>query len=418
MHDRYAPWFVLCLAMTAVSMTSRSTDAQDRPPAPVRAAAAVAREVAAGQTFVATVRPLRRAVVGSAVAGRVVELLAEEGERVEESQQLAQLLTKTIELELQAAEATLELRRQQLAELENGSRPGEIAQAKAKMLAAEATMQYRAARRRRLEDLRRNSRAITEDEIDAAIAEAAASEQNYYDQQSAYDLAVEGARTERIAQATAQVAMQAAEVERIKDRIKKYTIRSRFAGYVVEEFVEAGAWVQTGDPVMEVVALDEVEVVAYVTESHVPNVRLGSEVRVEAPALPDRIFTGEVAAIIPQADTQARTFPVKIRVKNEIGPAGPLIKAGMVARVALPTGRPQEAVLVPKDALVLGGAQPVVYVVVGTGDAQTVQPRPVRLGVAAGGSIQVEGEIEAGALVVIEGNERLRPGQAVRVLAD
>lgn len=418
MHQPYASQLARCLVAAAICTIARPADAQQRPPAPVRTAAAVAREVASGQMFVATVRPLRRAVVGSAVDGRVVELLAEQGDRVEKSQPLAQLLTNTIELELEAAEATLELRKHQLAELENGSRPGEIAQAKAKMLAAEATMQYRAARRRRLEDLRRSSRAITEDEIDAAIAEAAASEQNYYDLQSAYELAVEGPRAEQIAQATSQVAMQAAEVERIKDRINKYTIRSRFAGYVVKEYVEAGAWVQTGDPALEVVALDEVEVEAYVTESHVPSVRVGSVVRVELPALPDRIFTGEVTAIVPQADPQARTFPVQIRVENEIDDAGPVIKAGMVARVYLPTGSRREAVLVPKDALVLGGSQPVVYVVVDAGNEQIVEPQPVRLGVAEGELIQVVGELEAGTPVVVEGNERLRPGQAVRVLAD
>ena len=56
---------------------------------------------------------------------------------------LAQLLTETIQLEIAAAEAELELRKQQLAELENGTRPEEIEQTKARMMAAEARVQVR-----------------------------------------------------------------------------------------------------------------------------------------------------------------------------------------------------------------------------------------------------------------------------------
>ncbi len=76
------------------------------------------------------------------------------------------------------------------------------------------------------------------------------------------------------------------------------------------------------------------------------------------PHLPDRVFTGRVALIIPEADARARTFPVKVRVENPPEDNGPLLKAGMYARVTLPTGPTQNALLVPKDALVLGGPQP------------------------------------------------------------
>jgi hypothetical protein len=84
----------------------------------------------------------------------------------------------------------------------------------------------------------------------------------------------------------------------------------------------------------------------------------------------------------------------------------------------LPTGEKQNALLVPKDALVLGGPTPVVYVVV-SGDPSNkhdqVAPVPVKLGVAQGDLIQVTGAVVAGQLVVVQGNERLFPGQAVSV---
>jgi hypothetical protein len=101
---------------------------------------------------------------------------------------------------------------------------------------------------------------------------------------------------------------------------------------------------------------------------------------------------------------------------NTITRGDPLIKAGMLSRVTLPTGAVVRARLVPKDALVLGGRQPVVYIVgpdKSDPKKRVVRAVPVRLGVASGSMIQVSGEIRADQLVVVQGNERLRDGQAV-----
>jgi multidrug efflux pump subunit AcrA (membrane-fusion protein) len=90
----------------------------------------------------------------------------------------------------------------------------------------------------------------------------------------------------------------------------------------------------------------------------------------------------------------------------------PLLKAGMYARVTLPTGLRQRALLVPKDALTLGGGpQPIVYVVESGGEGQPGKARsaPVEVGAAVGGLVQVRGQLAAGEMVVVQGNERLRP---------
>jgi HlyD family secretion protein len=387
-------------------------------PALVDVSPVVEQEIAVGQTSVGTVMPSKKAIIGSAVDGRVIEYPHNEGDRVERGETLAQLMTDTIQLETEGAEAELEFRKQELAEMENGTRPEEVEQAKAHMIGAEARMNYVKARRARAESLYDRNQAISQEERDEAVSASIAAEQEYYEAREAYDMAVEGPRKEQIAQARAQVAMQQAIVDRLKDQITKHTIISRFPGYVTAEHTEVGQWVKQGDPVAEVAALDEVEVTAYVVEQHVPFLRIGAAVQVEVPAIPNRTFEGQVTAIVPQADVQARTFPVKIRVKNETTDEGPLLKAGMYARVTLPTGKRQVALLVPKDALVLGGAQPMVYVVdPAAGDAKLgkVRPVPVQVGSAVGRMIQVNAPLQAGQMVVVHGNERLRPGQDIQV---
>ncbi len=382
-------------------------------------ASVVEREVTAGSTFVGTVTPSKRAVIGSAVDGRVIEFPRNEGDRVETGEPLTQLLTKTIELELTAAKAELEFRQQQLAEMENGTRPQEIEQARARMVAAKSRSEFLVARRTRTESAFRINRAASEDELEQATSLATEAEQSYLEAQAAYEMAVEGPRTEAIAQARAQVGVQEAMVDRLHDQITKYTIVSRFAGYVVAEHTEVGQWVKSGDLVAEVVELDTVEIAVQVVEQYIPFVTVGQQVRVDIPSLGERIFAGEVAMIVPQADVRARTFPVKVRLQNEITNAGPLIKSGMLARVTMPTGAKQNALLVPKDALVLGKQTTVVYVVNSsdpTSKQGQVAPVPVELGVAEEDLIQVTGAVVAGQFVVVRGNERLFPGQAVTVV--
>jgi multidrug efflux pump subunit AcrA (membrane-fusion protein) len=88
-----------------------------------------------------------------------------------------------------------------------------------------------------------------------------------------------------------------------------------------------------------------------------------------------------------------------------------LLKAGMYARVMLPTGDKQLALVVPKDALVLRqGSSPVVYVVepaTAEGKPSAVMPVPVQIGVSSGKGIQVTGNLKVGQLVAVEGNERI-----------
>jgi len=145
--------------------------------------------------------------------------------------------------------------------------------------------------------------------------------------------------------------------------------------------------------------------------------------RVEIEALPGRVFTGQVVLIVPQADVRSRSFPVKVRLANEpaggdSSQTGMLIEPGMFARVTLPVGQRDSVTMVPLDALVLGEDKPVVWVITEDPAAPnqgTAAPLPVELGVSYDDLIEVRGPLEPGQLVVVEGNERIRPGQQLAI---
>ena len=74
------------------------------PTGPLTGALAVEREIKAGRTFVGTVEPARRSVVGSEFAGLVVAYLVRDGDHVKEGQELARLRTKLLDLRITAAQ--------------------------------------------------------------------------------------------------------------------------------------------------------------------------------------------------------------------------------------------------------------------------------------------------------------------------
>jgi RND family efflux transporter MFP subunit len=152
-----------------------------------------------------------------------------------------------------------------------------------------------------------------------------------------------------------------------------------------------------------------------VVEDFVANLHTSVEGPVEIPALANEKFIGRVSIINPQADARAHTFPVKIRVANRIENDQPVLKAGMFARVTLAVGKPTPCVVVPKDAVVLGGPSPMVFVAMEVGGKSSVRPIAVKLGPPQGAWIAAIGDLKEGDQVIVEGNERVRPGQEVRV---
>ena len=400
------------LTLSACSAVVAQTEA-----ASVVVARVIQREVNTAMRVVGTVMPVRRSTIGSAVDGRVVEFLVNQGDAVKKGQPLARLRTETLEIELAASRAELDLYEQELLEKVNGSRPEEIAEAKARMRAAKAIVNNARSRLDRVQTLF-ESHATSAVELDDARERALAAQQTFLAAEANSKRVELGPRIEQIAQAQSRVALQTQRVRLIEDRINRFTISTPFDGFIAEEHTDVGEWIQQGDPIVQVVALDEVEVQVNVPAEHAVRLQRGRSVRIEFPELPGDIFTGVVDQVVPTGNVTTRTFPVNIRLKNRLQGCRPLLMAGLLARADLPTGPASRLPLVPKDALVLNGPRRsvlIVELIAPSGTRGHVRVVPVRLGVASGELIQVEADIEAGDLVVVLGNERLVDGQEVVV---
>lgn len=417
-------FLVSMICGTILSATAAAVAAQDAEPAvdakPVVVARVIEAEVKSGQRVIGTVTPLRTSTIGSAVDGRVQAFLVDQGEPIKEGQVLAQLQTETLEIERAASKAELDLAVQRLAELENGSRPEEIAEAEANMKSAKAAVTNAETKLKRVESLAIRN-AASPLELDDAKETAEAARFGLLASEALLARIREGARIETIAQAQAQVELQRQRLNLIEDRIAKSAIKAPFDGFVSAEFTEVGAWISQGDPVVEVIELDEVEIEVQATAEMVVALRKGDVIRVEFPELPNELLTGTIDRIVPMSATRARTFPVHVKLKNRIQQETPMLMAGMLARVDLPAGRRQTLPLVPKDALVLNGDDRSVYVVDRAANNEsaavgTARKVDVDLGVAVDGRIQVRGDVRVGDLVVVVGNERLTPNSQVKIV--
>ncbi len=463
MHRYFRP--LLAVGVVAMACTHALPAGAQQPAAKVAVAKAVARTLPGSSTFVGTVHPARRAVLESAVDGRLVEIV-EDGTYVRKGQPIARMRTGTINIEIAGAQAELALRQNELAEMMAGSRKEEINMARAKFESAQAIHDYAKARYERTKSLYAKGQATSQEEVEQALSAFTAADRAAAAAQAEYDLAVEGPRAEKKLQAKDRVSMQDEILNHLRDRRNKYWVRAYFDGYVVTQHAEVGAWIRQGDPLVELIELDTVEITVNVPEQHIDRVRIGSPAQVRIDAVSPRdAFTGEVLSINPQADLRSRTFAVKVALPNmEAGEAEPAevaavsapaevkntavepskledtpdetpvsagerkqhrFKSGMLAHVTMRLGERQDAILVPKDALVLGGSsvdgQPSYTLYVAAPDkagGYSAQPVPVAIGMFDGDWVEVvsrvPGAVANGTLVVTLGNERLRPMQPIQ----
>jgi HlyD family secretion protein len=374
---------------------------------PVKVATVVERPVAEEVRFIASVEPSVQTTIGAEVAGRVLEMVAREGHRVREGAVLARLDTGPREIQHREALAAVAKAREELEKLRRGSRDEEVAQRAAEAAEQEALLVRAEQDYERARKLARDS-IISVAELQGAESQFRAAQQRHRRAVEALRMAQAGPRREEIAQAEAELAAAEARADRITDEIRRSVIAAPTAGFVVRKRVDIGGWVQPGTPVVDLIALDPAFVTGPVGEREIRRVAVGQSATITVDAYPGATFTGQVTAVVPEANAESRTFPVKVTVPNPDA----RLKAGMFARVAVRAGEARPGLFVPKDAVVRRAGQELLFLV-NSGTARLV---PVETGVEVEDLVQVQGDgLAAGHTVVTLGNEFLQPGMKVKV---
>jgi RND family efflux transporter MFP subunit len=159
-------------------------------------------------------------------------------------------------------------------------------------------------------------------------------------------------------------------------------------------------------PLVTVAQLDPMVAVFSLTESQVGKLKTGDQVSVQVKVAGSESWQGQVSEVAPSADPRTRTYLVKVELPNGDG----MLKGGMTAQVGLALNSIEDAVVVPVNSVVTKGNRQNIYLLEG----ERVRECPVEILLQNDELAAVSGEVEAGAQVVIAGQNLLQDGSLVR----
>jgi len=320
----------------------------------------------------------RKATVSSKVTGKVIEVLVEEGMKVEAGQILARLDSSNVDKNLHLVEAQADSARKATAET------------KANLEQAEREL-------RRVSQLATN-KVASESELDRADAEAKS-------------------LRARLARQEADAAVAEREVALWKQQMEDTIIRAPFSGIVTTKDAQPGEMISpvsagsgfTRTGICTIVDMSSLEIEVDVNESYINRVQPAQPVEAMLDSYPDWRIPAKVIAIIPTADRQKAT--VKVRVGFE--KLDPRILPDMSVKVAFQSGGEAQAarprMTIPKSALRERDGRDIVWVVRG----ERAERRAVTLGTTRDNEVTIAAGLNGGEKVVVEGAESLVDGSKV-----
>ena len=218
---------------------------------------------------------------------------------------------------------------------------------------------------------------------------------------------VEAARALADSRKEAGRAAQAA-VETQRQLQSYLRITAPFDGIVTDRLVHPGALVgpNKDEALLVVQQISRLRLVAAVPEEYTGNIVEGGKVAFQAPAFPERTFSGTVARVSHALDRNTRTMAVELDVPNRDG----LLAPGMYPNVKWPVRRVRPAFFVPKTSVVTTTERTFV-IRDHNGRAEWVD---VRKGSTDGDLIEVIGDVKPGEMIVRLATDEIREGAPIR----
>ena len=264
----------------------------------------------------------------SKIAGRIVDMKVEEGQRVERGELLYTLSTPELDAKLQQAEAVRSAASAIDQKVLSGARVQQIEAAMNMWQKAQAGLELARKTYERVQNLY-NDGVVPAQKLDEATANYKAMEATALAAKAQYDMATDGARKEDKEAAAARVRQAEGAVSEVESYISDAMVYSPVTGEISTIIAEEGELVGSGYPVVAILDMSDLWVTFNVKETLLPGLRIGTRMNGYVPAL-DSDVEFEVTYISPQADfatwsatrTQGgfdiRTFAVKAKPTTHI----------------------------------------------------------------------------------------------------
>lgn len=203
--------------------------------------------------------------------------------------------------------------------------------------------------------------------------------------------------------ARSNMASSRARLVQAEERLRRTNIVAPFDGVVSERLLQTGEWADNGATVVRLVSASNLEIQTHIPASSLRFVTIGASLSYINGT---NSGIGKVRALVPIGGDTSRLYELRIATDDES------LVAGKLLRIAIPTEHEREAILVPRDALVLRREGVYIFRVNEASVAERIQ---VKTGIADLNRIEVISGINANDLVITRGGENLRPGMTVTV---
>lgn len=213
-------------------------------------------------------------------------------------------------------------------------------------------------------------------------------------------------------QAKTNYEAQEEAVSQMERQLAKTSITAPFSGIVDDIITEQGNVVYPGqNPIMRIVDLDDMYIESSVPEAHLPNLKRGSDVKVEIPVLGETL-NARVRQVGNYINPANRTFTIEVNLPSN----DQSIKPNLTARLAINDYTSEEAILIPQSIISEDSeGKEYVYVI----DSEAAQPKATRTYVETGKTsddrIEILSGLKAGDKVIVEGARSVRDGLEVRI---
>ncbi len=179
--------------------------------------------------------------------------------------------------------------------------------------------------------------------------------------------------------------------------LETFSTQADISGVVTEKMVELGDYVERGMPIYEISDLSKVWILFDVYEEELKWVKEGAQIEYSVNGLPGQTFQGTISFIDPLLNAQTRVASARVEVSNKDG----ILKPEMFVTGVVEAGQDlaQEAIVIPKSAVLWTGKRSVIYVK----EDGSFTMREVTLGAALGESYTINEGLEAGEEIVSNG---------------
>ncbi len=316
-------------------------------------------------------------MIGPEIEGlRVIEILAEEGDKVLKGQVLARLNRETLDAQLAQNDAALQ--RWEAA----------IAQAKSQIQQSEASLRQSQQQLERSNELRKSG-FVSQATLDQQINDERA------------NTARLAASRDALRVSEADLASIAAQRRELQVRISRAEVRAPAAGVISRRSVKIGAVASmASEPMFRVIADGDIELEAEVSETRINRLSVGQPATIASGGITG---AGKVRLVSPEVDRLTRLARVRVAVDSDSG-----LRIGSFARGMIETRR-ANAVAVPVSAILYGEKGPFVQVVT----QNRIAAAPVSLGIITALRAEVIAGVAEGATIVLKAGAFLVDGDIV-----